>query len=318
MTVIMVDIGGTHGRFACEEAGELKNCFKVAASSHQTFVEGLESYTRQFGYDNKGDLYLAVAAHDDGTGTWRFSNSNKWVIRPAELARMGWNVRTIVMDFYASTRGALVLGPDQLELVKQGQDSRRNRAVLGPGTGLGLAYAITLPDGKTHVQETYGGRMLMAAVTDEQAEILRLVQRFKGPGAVVECEDVVSGRGLPLLYRAVCERQGRPAVYSNAEDILDASDEPNVQDCLRLFHEFLGIFTHHVVLTGHAFGGVYMDGGMIHRLRAANLFKPDQIVRFMDLPGPSVVERDLGQTPVWVVNDPYVALRGLQELKRDV
>lgn len=318
MTVIMVDIGGTHGRFACEEGRELKNCFKVAAATYPTFADGLESYTRQFGYENKGDLYLAVAAHDDGHGAWRFSNTNQWVIRPAELARMGWNVRTIVMDFYASTRGALALGPDQVEMIKQGQVSTRPRAVLGPGTGLGLAYAITLPDGKLHVQETYGGHMLMAAVTEEQSEILRLVQRFKGVGAVVVCEDIVSGRGLPLLYRAVCERQGRSAHYQSAEDILKATDQPEVQDCLRLFHEFLGIFTHHVVLTGHAFGGVYLDGGMIQRLREAQLFRPEQMMRFFDLPGAAVVERDLGQTPVWVVKDPYVALRGLQELKRDV
>ncbi len=317
MTIILADIGGTHARFACEENGVLVNNFKLATASYPDFTAALSFYTQQFGYDDSGELHLAVAAHDDGHGNWRFSNSNQWVIRPAELSRLGWNVKTIVMDFLASAHGALVLPPDKLVTIKAGQTTARPKAILGPGTGLGLAYAIPLADGKTHIQETYGGRMLMAAVTDEQSEILRLVQRHKGPGSVVECEDMVSGRGLPLLYRAVCERQGRPVVFQTAEQMLKAPDDVDVVETLRLFHEFFGIFIHHAVLSGHAFGGVYIDGGMVHRLREANLFDADRINRFFDLPGAPAVERDLGQTPLWVVNDPHVALTGLQELKNN-
>lgn len=317
MTIVFADIGGTHARFACEMNGALQDFSKIASAHHDTFSDGLAAYVDQFGYENKGDLYLAVAAHDDGYGDWHFSNNNQWVIRPTELARLGWNVRVIVMDFLASAHGVLAMPDDKLIIVKQGLKTARPKAILGPGTGLGLAYAIPLADGKIHIQETYGGRMLIASVTDEQSNIVRLIQRLKGRGAAVECEDIVSGRGLPLLYRAVCEQRGQSAVFQTAEQILKAPDDADVVETLRLFHEFFGIFVHHVVLTGHAFGGIYLDGGMIHRLREANLFDTERVVRFFDLPGAPVVERDLGQTPIWIVTDPYVALVGLQEIKRD-
>lgn len=318
MTIaIMADIGGTHGRFACETPEGLHNIVKIPAATHGNFTDALAAYCDQHGYENKGDLYLAVAAHDDGQGNWRFTNNNPWVIRPAELERLGWHVRLIVMDFYASAVGALTLPPESLRVVKQGIASNLPKAILGPGTGLGLAYAFTLPDGKRHIQDTYGGFMLMAGVTDEHHELIRLIQRFKGPRSVVYCEDIVSGRGLPLLYRAVCERSGRQAVAGSSEILLGMADDVDVQETLRLFHEFLGIFAHHVVLTGHAFGGLYLDGGMIHRLCEMSLFNGDRMIDFMDLPGPSVVERDLGRVPVQIVTDPFVALRGLQEMKRN-
>lgn len=317
MTVILADIGGTHARFACEVSGQLQHTTKIASADYSSFADGVAAYAAQHSLENKGDLYLAVAAHDDGHGAWHFSNSNKWVIRPAELARIGWNVRVLVMDFYASARGALALPPGKLIKIKDGLDTPRTKTILGPGTGLGLAYAISLPDGKIHIHETFGGRMLMASATDEQSDIVRLIRHAKGPDAVVECEDIVSGRGLPLLYRAVCEHRGRPAVFAAASEILKSASEPDVIETLRLFHEFFGLFIHHAVTTGHAYGGAYLDGGMIQRLQEAKLFDAANIIRFFDLPGAAVVERHIGQTPIWVVDDPYVALTGLQELKKN-
>lgn len=317
MTIILADIGGTHARFACEVEGQLHNISKIASADYDTFAEGLAAYTLQSGVDNKGDLYLALAAHDDGHGAWRFSNNNQWVIRPDELGRIGWNVRILVMDFYASAIGALALPVEKLINIKAGLPSQRSKTILGPGTGLGLAYAISLPGGQTHIHETFGGRMLMAAATDEQSDILTLMRHARGRGAVIECEDIVSGRGLPLLYRAVCEQRGRAAVFETASQILKAADDTDIIETLRLFHEFFGIFLHHAVVTGDAFGGAYLDGGMVQRLREMDLFDPERIIRFFDLPGPPIIERYLGQTPIWVVDDPYVALAGLQELKKN-
>lgn len=316
-TIIMADIGGTHGRFACESAAGLENILKIPAAEYPTFTEALTAYCERHGYETKGELYLALAAHDDGQGNWHFTNHNPWVIRPAELARLGWKVGLLVMDFYASTVGALVAPAENLQMIKQGVPSSLPKAVLGPGTGLGMAYAFSLAGGGYHIQETYGGFMLLAGTTDEHREIIGLIQRLKGPRQVVYCEDAVSGRGLPLLYRAVCERQGRAPLANSSEDLLAMADDADVRETLRLFHEFLGIFIHHVVLTGHAFGGIYLDGGMIHRLCETNLFDAARVIDFMDLPGPSIVERDLARVPIHIVKDPYVALRGLRELKNN-
>jgi glucokinase len=163
-----------------------------------------------------------------------------------------------------------------------------------------------------HVQLTHGGHMLAPVLSDEHFLMAELVRRNKGDGHTVIPENFCSGRGLPLLYRAVCDAYGYDAVHTSPAHMLDHPHDPAVRETLRLFHEFFGLFAHLVVVTGNAYGGLYLDGGVLHHLRTRHLFDADTFLGFMTLNPVDSVKRSLDQCPVHLVLDPYIALRGLQ------
>ena len=92
--------------------------------------------------------------------------------------------------------------------------------------------------------------------------------------------------------------------------------DPMAAAALRLFHEFLGLFAHNALVTGHAFGGVYLDGGLTQHLAAQGAFDRETFLAYMTLQAAEVVQDKIDSTPVFIINDPFVALQGLSELVR--
>ncbi|HTK84274.1 MAG TPA: glucokinase [Patescibacteria group bacterium] len=319
MTVIATDIGGTHARLALVENAGLGHPEKIAAADFATFPAALDSWCAKHGQKNGGKLLIATAAQPATDGVWRFLNgSNPWVIDSKVLARAGWQVEILVNDFAASARGALTLPPSSLTIMREGRGTDgAGKAILGPGTGLGMAYMTSFGE-RWRVQETFGGHMLAAALTDEQFTVIKTIRELRGAKPDVVPEDLASGRALPNLYKAVCVLNGRAPADITADEILAKANSPDarqvIQQVLRLFHEFLGLFAHNVVVTTHAFAGVYLDGGVIQRLYAAKLFDRESFERgFMPAMVPTV-HAALNATPVWLINDPFVALRGLVDM----
>jgi len=185
---------------------------------------------------------------------------------------------------------------------------------LGPGTGLGLAYVIPVARGGWHVQETFGGHMVAASLNDEQAAI---IATLRADGHAVVYEDLASGRGLPALYRAVCKAAKTKPIYGDTAEIFENAKDKHVRTTLRLFHEFLGLFAHNAAVTGHAFGGLYLDGGVIQKIYEGGLFDSDAFVRGLIPECVPVVKKALQDVPVYLVNDPFIALRGLAELYKN-
>jgi len=312
MTILVADIGGTYIRLALYEAGAPQSPVKYEVTRFKTLEDALLHHQSK-----PCTLLIATAARREADHVWRFHNNNEWEINEDALRRAGWDLRFIVNDFKATARGAVDLSYDYLIPVQGGIVQPDCPAVvLGPGTGLGLAYVMPPLSGARYVQETFGGHMLALAATREQGELLELLGRLKGNGLPVIPEDIVSGRALPSLYQAVCEMRGLKTNVA-AQDILDHPDDEGVAHTLRLFHECLGLFVHQAVLTGHGFGGVYLDGGIIHRLYERRLFNGPAMLKYMTLDLAPVVKAALKTVPVWIINEPFTTLRGLGKLYED-
>lgn len=320
MSAIAADIGGTHARFArIAQDGAPADIRQCRAADFPGLEAALEDYGAK-----PGVLLLACAANRGADGKMRFHNSNPWTIDTAELERAGWTVAVNMGDFEASARGALALPADGLAELRRGAappGPGSPRIVTGPGTGLGLAFLIPLGGGRWHVRKTHGGHMLAACLTAEQAGIADLIKKQRGASLFVP-EDAVSGRGFPGLHRAVCALHGygQGPFPDSAEDILRDAAAPAARHALRLFHEFFGLFVHNAAVTGDAYGGLYLDGGMTRRLHEAGLFDFATFEKFMVLPVAEPVRRDLASAPVFLITDPFAALHGLAALyseKRD-
>lgn len=320
--MLLADIGGTHARFALTDDNEntIRPAVKYAVNDYPVIEEALSYFCNEQGCGEKPPLLMAVAARPHKDGSYRFGNNDHWRIRPQEMAGAGWHIELLVNDFMASARGALALPDNQKEVLRKGvPDKKAPCAILGPGTGLGLAYMHPVAGAAGwHIQETAGGHMLAAAATDEQHTILRLAARLKDNDSLLSYEDVASGRGLPVLYRAVCLYNGqKPCKTWQTADLVTHADDFCVAETWRLFHEFLGLFAHNVTMTGHCYGGLYLDGGVMHRLCERGLFDFDAFSHYLMLKPVPVLEKAMAKVPVTIVKDPFVALRGVMELYND-
>lgn len=313
-TTLLADIGGTHARIAQDTEKGVVDAEKMTAAAYPALQDALADYCARHGLQPQGRVAIGTAAHPDAAGVWRFQNRNEWGIDPASLRATGWDVPILVNDFVASSCGAVVLPPEKLLTLRAGAADNGTRfVVLGPGTGLGLGF-VEAVHGRWHVQETLGGHMFGSCATDEQYEISKIVRHLRGGEQMFIHEDVCSGVGLPVLYRAVCVMNGGAPVYADSAALIAQRADPMAAAALRLFHEFLGLYTHNALVTGHAFGGVFIDGGLAQHLVAQGAFDTESFIKYMTLSPAAVVREKIDATPVRVIQDPFVALYGLATL----
>lgn len=153
--------------------------------------------------------------------------------------------------------------------------------------------------------------MMATIQTEEQRSVINALQKMKTDHTIAVFENVVSGPGLMNIYKALCTIHDKPCELNKPEELLDQASNPQVKNALRLFHEFLGLFCRTAVVTGNAYGGVYLTGGVLDRLQEHHAFDSETIRHFFTLPGVPAVQQDLENTPFVFITHPYPVLHGL-------
>lgn len=311
MSALIADIGGTHIRLARAKGRALADPVRLPVADFPSLEDALARYAGK----DKAALYIATAAWPHADGVWRFSKPGRWEIDPGALCADGWQIGWIGNDFGAGARGALAAGPEHLFEVQAAGDNeiaQKRSVVLGSGTGLGLAYV----EG-ARVQETYGGQMQAPQLTDEHHTVIELAGRLKDNGRPVSAEDIISGPGLALLYRACCLLHGQEVADSEPGVMLLEKDSFFYAHPLRLFHEFLGLFAQQAAIFGHAYQGLYLDGGVLHHLVKAQAFDRRTFLDFFIGDPLPLIKDQLSAMKIGIVTDPFVTLRGLLEIMHD-
>lgn len=309
-TALIADIGGTNARFALVRQGALAYQAQLAVAEHADPVAAVRHFLIQAKPDPAPRrAALAVAGPVEGDKV-RLTNS-PWVVSAGDLrAGFGFEAVTIVNDFAALAWAVPRLAPADLAQVGGGRPAAgAPAAVLGPGTGLGLAAWIPGGDGPL-VLNTEGGHVTMPAADETEAKLLdRLRRRF----GHVSAERVLSGEGLTLLYATLAEAEGRSVSARDAAAITEralAGDCPDSAAALRTFCAMLGTVAGNVALTLGARGGVYIAGGIVPRFidfLKASAFRArfEAKGRFDDY---------MAAIPTWVIVHPDPAFLGLIHL----
>ncbi len=251
---------------------------------------------------------IAVAGPVQGARA-RLTNRPWLVDADALMARFGFGQVRLFNDFAAAAAGVEALGPDALCCLQPGQpDRQRPRAVLGPGTGLGVALMV--PQGQGwRVIPGEGGHVGFAP---RSALEIELWQFLFGRDPRVDAERLLCGPGLSMIDAFLRMRTGdaTPPRSPEAISACAASGEPCAGQALDLFAAMLGAFAGDVALLAGAQGGVYVAGGMSPKVLDAR-----RSVVFMD------AFRDKGghaavvaQVPVHLVMDTRVGLLGAARL----
>ena len=189
-------------------------------------------------------------------------------------------------------------------------------AVVGPGTGLGVGAVVATGQGWLALPGE-GGHATLAPANALESELLGLLRRQHSH---VSAERLLSGLGLPLLYRALGQVRGeRPdagagvgvgvGVGISAEQVvagaLDGSDALAGR-CIDLFCALLGGFAGNVALTLGARGGLFIGGGIVPRF-ADRFFASDFRQRFE---AKGRFQAYLAAIPTALITDTLAALDG--------
>jgi glucokinase len=271
---LLADVGGSNARFAWMSApGQAPQHVRtLAVAEHPQLVDAARAYLSGLAVsgliapsDQPASAALAVATAVTGDAV-RFTNS-AWSFSQRELAHhLGLRTLVVLNDFEALALSLPRLRPEQV----QGAPAARidaPMAVVGPGTGLGVAGL--LPNGPKAwlALPGEGGHATLAPADDFESALLAAArQEFPH----VSAERFLSGIGLPVLYRAVAQVAGQRAVPGvDGKWIVEralADDDALAGRTLDTFCAMLGGFAGSVALTFGARGGLYIGGGIVPRL----------------------------------------------------
>ena len=293
---LVADIGGTSARFGALLEGDLG----LAYESHHSVREYPQfsqmiavllaeiSDATGWSFPPKQTCF-AVACPAD-TEQISFTNSHWEFSRSQLMAALGCPQLILINDFEAVAHGITELGPadlrqiggDSLEDTLEGMSEKDTpKAILGPGTGLGVAALVPHSRGY-QVVATEGGHADFAPNTDLQIEVLKYLLSIYPR---VSLERVLSGGGLLNIYRALSHIRAAPAGLAERAELSGLAEQeqaplkhpsevvdqaldgtnPVAEQALTLFCEVLGSTTGNLALTYGARGGVYIAGGVVPR-----------------------------------------------------
>ena len=310
MSGLVGDIGGTNARFALavEEEGRIA-LFEPRSYANKDYPSAeaaIGTYLSDIGAAQPDKAVLAVAGPIN-QGAIHFTNLD-WELSEARLRSHGdFKAARLINDFAAQALGAVRVTPDKLlRLGPQIPTPAQGAiAVLGPGTGFGVAGLIR-DGGQEVVLTTEGGHAGFAPTDETEVEIWRHILTQKRER--VSIERVLSGSGFFDIYLALAAIEGVQPTFANQVEVQNGAEKGDALAVATVdrFCRMLGSTAGDIALELGARGGVYVSGGvaghMADRLAAGGFRE-----RFEDK---GRFQSYMRAIPVWLVLDPFVALMG--------
>jgi glucokinase len=283
---LVADIGGTNARFGwlAEGSDSVAHVVTLGVAAYAGPAEAARAYLAQLAQTLGADavvpraaaLAVATAVGQDQVA---LTNSGWAFSRRVAQHELGLDALLVLNDFEALALSLPRLGTAQVRPITApgganaaaaaGTDTPRGAlAVIGPGTGLGVAGLLPTRHGWVAVPGE-GGHATVAACDDFEVAVLAAVRR---DFPHVSAERLLSGIGLPVLHGAVATVLGQAGPLGTlltAGDIVERGLAGSDLACTRTLDTFcalLGSFAGNVALVLGARGGVYIGGGIVPRL----------------------------------------------------
>ena len=303
---LVMDIGGTNVRLGLVAAdGQLSASTTYSWEEAGTLTRAIERFCAHKNLKPPfAKLVVAFAGPIvPGQSLFAFTNASQTFSR-AELEGFASQI-LIVNDFVAQAALVHTLGGEDTFVLKAGQvNPSAAKAVLGPGTGLGvcaIAAEGTIIPGE-------GGNTVLPFLPHQSA-LIHGLQTLEPRPYTWRIEDVLSGPGIERIY-AVFGGQGSPT----AEAISKAAKagEPTAQRAFTCYFDYLAITCANQALQYSAAGGIYIVGNisntnleLLDHTRFENIFTSIQSHKGF-----------LRNVPVKLVTKPTSGLKGAAVLMR--
>ncbi|MBP0617360.1 glucokinase [Jiella mangrovi] len=311
--VLIGDIGGTNARFAIiVDANAAPKMFPVVQTADfENIDEAIQATVLDKTSLQPKSAVLAVAGPIDGD---EIDLTNcPWIVRPkAMIEGLGISEIIVLNDFEAQALAISSLKEEARTQIGGGVIREgASRAVLGPGTGLGVAGLVRARNMWIPVAGE-GGHIDIGPRTERDLQIWPHLQTIEGR---VSGEQILCGRGLVNLYRAICAVKGNAPSLDTPQSITEAAInrmDREAEEAVDLFATYLGRIAGDIALVFMARGGVFIGGGIFQRL--IPVVKKDHVrAAFEDKAPHSELMREI---PLYVVTEPLAALAGLATFAR--
>ncbi|KAA9377766.1 glucokinase [Microbispora cellulosiformans] len=201
---LVADVGGTNARFGLvtRRGGQPEAVTVLDVSQHLGLADAVAAYLAEHaGGVRPGAACLAIAGPVD-RDRYRLTNAG-WSGSVTDLGIP----RTVLLNDFEALAISLphLAGGDLVSLGGPPPPPGLTKAVLGPGTGLGVAGLVPVREGWLPVAGE-GGHVAVPVVTDLEMEIVRALRADGLP--YVDAEHLLSGTGLPRLHRGLALVRG--------------------------------------------------------------------------------------------------------------
>jgi glucokinase len=263
---VVADVGGTHARFAVVGSSpqDLRGIETLRCAEYPDIRHALADYQRRRRVGRVKELCVAVAG-PVGDDRVDLPNSH-WSFHIGALQRDVGAPLTVINDFTAQAMAIDALRPDEMVWLGTPRPGGGGaRAIIGPGTGLGVAVQTV----NGEVLPSEGGHVGFAPGNLHELDLLKsLLRRFQR----VSTERLLSGPGLENLYwanRTLADAdaaRGDEACSAARVARLASEEDAVALQAVRDFFNILATFSGDVALLTMATGGVYLSGGVLQRL----------------------------------------------------
>ncbi|WP_229751049.1 glucokinase [Undibacterium terreum] len=269
-TWLVADIGGSNARFGMLDGkgAEIRHVKKLAVADYANPSQAAQAYLDELAA-SMGTAYrppskAAFAIATAVTGDRAELTNSPWILSRTEVeAKLKLDSLLVLNDFEALALSLPRLQASQLKVSAPLPAPHGKLAVIGPGTGLGVASVVQTRHGWIALAGE-GGHVTLAAADDFESALLAHVRK---QFSHVSGERLLSGIGLPLLHQAIAAMSGSPAAVLSTERIveygLDGSDAV-CRQTLDVFCALLGSVAGNLALVLGA-SAVYIGGGIVPR-----------------------------------------------------
>ncbi|CDX41248.1 Glucokinase [Mesorhizobium sp. ORS 3359] len=311
--VLIGDIGGTNARFSIvlDANSEATEPYIVQTANFKTIDDAIQAAVLDRSSIQPNSAVLAIAGPVDGDEI-PLTNC-PWVVKPRQMiANLGLSEVVVLNDFEAQALAVVALGQEHMEKIGGGApEPNASRVVLGPGTGLGVAGLIYALDHWIPVPGE-GGHMDIGPRTPRDFQVFPNIDKLEGR---ISGEQILCGRGLVNVYRAVAKADARPTPFTTPAEITAAAlakSDAVAEEALALFVTCLGRTAGDLALVFMGRGGVFLTGGIAQKIVPA-LKEGNFRAAFEDKAPHSALMREM---PVYVITHPLAALLGLAAYAR--
>lgn len=306
---LIADIGATNARFALADPNGIYDEKVLKCEDYPGILEAAQAYLDQVKpEDRPKGASVAIAGPVAGD---RFDMTNhNWSFSIEETRKaLGLDTFHLFNDFQAIALGVPHVEEKYLRKIGSGQAQEGKAiAVIGPGTGLGVA-SLFQHEGKYIPNACEGGHVTMAAKTQREFDLFRTL-RYKY--SHVSAERVCSGKGLVNIYNAIRILDGHEELPDRTpEEISKAAIEdacPVCKEALDKMITFLGSVAGNLALSLGSFGGIYIAGGIPAKL-GEYFYESHFYDEFL---AKGRFDKYLQKMPIYVIEHPFIAFVGLQ------
>jgi glucokinase len=330
--IVAGDVGGTNTNLAIvgEKKGKFTIILEVVFKSQEIngLVEPLKkllSIASEKKSDLKPSRCCISAAGAVENNRCQMTNTS-WVVDGMEIEKAIGIKAVVINDFLAISYGIPTLDVNNSAQIQQVPHRDGSlpaaqagaKAVIGPGTGLGVSY-IAYHNGSYIPCPSEGGHALFAAFDDETAQLTKfLTAKYKNAPGV---EPFVSGQGINNIFEYYRDVKKLPLVgiFETVEKTAPA-DRPAIiatnaasnETCMammKLFGRMLGRFASSIAAIFMPTGGLYLAGGVTiknqHILLENNLFMTEFETSYA-----GHIVALTKKTPVYIIKDYSISLYG--------